>query len=135
MCDIRFRFRLSKDGGDYLALKQRDHIQGPFPGQYRRKPKAVAETIASSGFVRRDLTEEQQNEFRRSLAVRKLLAIDMEMYYFYKALQDNDASIRKLAVKGVCDFGNMMKDDQFHEVAANNAASFVLTFVQQCVDF
>jgi nucleoside phosphorylase len=63
---------------------------------------------------------------------RKTLALDMEAASFYLTLCDFP-HIRSLVVKGVCDYADMSKNDDYHEYAARASATYMLHFIQEYV--
>jgi nucleoside phosphorylase/predicted nucleotidyltransferase len=68
--------------------------------------------------------------FRKLLEAhhRKLAAIDMESYGVACAAARRGAELT--VVKGVCDFADEEKNDEFHEAAANNAAAQLRVLIE-----
>jgi hypothetical protein len=63
---------------------------------------------------------------------RNALFLDQEVAAFYETLS-NFPDIYFLAVKGVCDYGDKSKDDDYHEYAAHVSAIYLLYFIQEYV--
>lgn len=126
-------FALTPKGEAKLAEEQEKHQYRTFPQPIRtdRAPAVVVGPVVSTGFVREDLAEATKVivQMRVQSAQRKLVAVEMEIAAFYACLAD--LSIERLAVKGVCDFGDTYKDDNHHESAAFTSAAFLRAFVEQ----
>ncbi len=63
---------------------------------------------------------------------RKAVFLDQEVAAFYQTLNEVPG-IFSLAVKGVCDYGDKQKNDDFHEYAARASAIYMLYFIQEYV--
>lgn len=59
----------------------------------------------------------------------KLLGIEMESYGVAKAVASSLSKPRFIAVRGVSDFANENKNDQWRDKALSNAAAFLLSFL------
>ena len=56
----------------------------------------------------------------------------MEGFVFYKIMnEENTGKIKFLLVKGVSDYADSEKDDQFHDYAAQASASFALEYIKR----
>jgi nucleoside phosphorylase len=62
---------------------------------------------------------------------RKLIGIDMEAYGIYKAAQFHTGTI-PVFIKGVCDYGDADKDDDFQIYASYISARFVFDYLYNC---
>ena len=63
---------------------------------------------------------------------RKAISIDMEGFVFYKIMnEENTGKIKFLLVKGVSDYADSEKDDQFHDYAAQASASYALEYIKR----
>jgi nucleoside phosphorylase len=70
------------------------------------------------------------NERDRLAALhRKALAIEMEGYGFSRAMWQSFERVRHLVIRGICDNGNAVKDDRWHNYAAASAAAFAVHFL------
>lgn len=63
------------------------------------------------------------------LQKRKYLALEMEIFGFYKAFQSSGLEIPCVAVKSVADFGDGTKDDSYHSYASHTSAVVLLDFL------
>jgi nucleoside phosphorylase len=63
---------------------------------------------------------------------RKALFLDQEVATFYQTLSEFP-NVYFLAVKGVCDYGNIHKNDNYHDYAARVSAIYLLYFIQSYV--
>jgi nucleoside phosphorylase len=82
-------------------------------------PIAVGEkVIADAGFV---------SELIRNNP--KLLAIEMESYGVAIAAANSSDRPRFLAIRGICDYADSNKGDDWHEYAAQSAAAFTVGFL------
>lgn len=95
--------------------------------QHAERPKCLVAPIASGMAV------QANNPFPRLLEHnRKALFLDQEVAAFYQTLQEAP-DISFLAVKGVCDYADALKNDDYHDYAARAAAVYMLAFIQQHV--
>jgi nucleoside phosphorylase len=62
----------------------------------------------------------------------KTWALDMEAAAFYQTLQDFP-QIASLVVKGVSDYADTSKNDQYHAYAARASAIYLLSFIQEYI--
>ncbi len=60
---------------------------------------------------------------------RKILALEMEGYGFFRAIWQSSSHVRHLVIRGICDDGSSAKDDRWHEYAASAAATFSRHFI------
>lgn len=63
---------------------------------------------------------------------RKTLALDMEAAAFYRVLYAFPQT-QSLVVKGVCDFADVQKNDNYHDYAARASGVYLLYFIQEYV--
>ncbi len=56
----------------------------------------------------------------------KILAIEMESYGVAAAVADSDNSPRFIAIRGICDYADDQKDDDWQEYAADSAAAYTV---------
>jgi hypothetical protein len=128
------RYNVITESGLKFLNDDRDHhnIDDPYPVPERSIPKSFHEAMFSSEYVREDLPKVIE-EIRVSTANRTVRGADMEIFAFYDGLKDllGGTSTHVLAVKGVCDYGDEWKDDYYHEIAAENAAAWLLEFVKR----
>lgn len=62
---------------------------------------------------------------------RKLMGIDMEVFGLYSACYYHFNNIHFFAIKGVCDFANSEKNDNFQDYAAKNSAFALNLYFQK----
>ncbi|HLG60455.1 MAG TPA: TIR domain-containing protein [Ktedonosporobacter sp.] len=84
--------------------------------------------MASGMAVRADNLFPWLTEYRN----RKTLGLDMEAATFYLALRSLPQS-HALVVKGVCDYADGQKNDNYHDYAARASAVYMLHFIQEYV--
>jgi nucleoside phosphorylase len=83
--------------------------------------------MASVSTVRRD------EPFGNIQAViREAVAIDMEGASFYKTVT-NFPGLHSLVVKGVCDYADYEKNDDYHEYASRVSAAYMVCFIKEYV--
>jgi len=93
--------------------------------QPAERPKCLIAPIASSMAV------QGNNPFPRLLEHnRKAVFLDQEVAAFYQTLHESP-NLSFLAVKGICDYADMRKDDTYHEYAARASAVYLLSFIQE----
>lgn len=63
---------------------------------------------------------------------RKAMFFDQEVAAFYHTLHEH-RDVSFLAVKGVCDYADTTKNDDYHEYAARVSAIYLLLFIQEYV--
>ncbi len=92
------------------------------------QPRCLVAPMASGMAVRSD------NPFPRLIKFlnRKTVALDMEAAAFYRTLR-GFPDIHALVVKGVCDYADMNKNDNYQEYAARASAIYLLRFIQHYV--
>jgi outer membrane protein assembly factor BamB/nucleoside phosphorylase len=90
-------------------------------------PQAFIAPMASGMAVRSDDPFEVLQQHNR-----KTLALDMEAAAFYQTLHDFP-QIVSLVVKGVSDYADQSKNDQYHAYAAHASAIYLLSFIQEYV--
>jgi nucleoside phosphorylase len=98
-----------------------------FPFKDPLLPECHIAPMASGSAVRGD---DPFNTIR--IPVRGTAGIDMEGATFYRTMVDFPG-IRSLLVKGVADFADKEKDDEYHIYAAEIAALYVFSFVRDYV--
>lgn len=64
--------------------------------------------------------------------IREAVAIDMEGASFYGTVA-NFPSLRSLVVKGVCDYADCEKNDDYHEYASRVSAAYMVYFIKEYV--
>lgn len=90
-------------------------------------PRCLIAPIASGMAV------QGNNPFPRLLEHnRKAVFLDQEVASFYQALHESP-DVFFLAVKGVCDYADPAKNDDYHEYAAHASANYLLSFIQEYV--
>lgn len=62
---------------------------------------------------------------------RKLMGIDMEVFGLYSACHYHSDKVHYFAVKGVCDFADTQKNDDFQKYAAENSAFTLNLYFQK----
>eukprot|EP01116_Phalansterium_solitarium_P022895 TRINITY_DN7749_c0_g2_i1.p1 TRINITY_DN7749_c0_g2~~TRINITY_DN7749_c0_g2_i1.p1 ORF type:complete len:613 (-),score=67.91 TRINITY_DN7749_c0_g2_i1:215-2053(-) len=115
----------------------RDRCGYPF-GDFPPKPTAarvLSGVVVTTPNVRTDLAGKYE-DLKRSVGERNLIALDTEIAAFLQVAKDyqdlhHDHHIEFLALKGVCDFGDDLKDDVFHHGAAINSAAVLLLLARQ----
>ncbi|MBO9537348.1 hypothetical protein [Herbaspirillum sp.] len=63
---------------------------------------------------------------------RKVLSLDMEAYAIYAASELNELDSQSIVIKGVCDFGNSHKGDDFQRVSAMRSAMVMRALLEKC---
>ncbi len=95
--------------------------------QLTERPKCLIAPIASGMAV------QGNNPFPRLLEHnRKALFLDQEVAAFYQTLHEYP-DLYFLAVKGVCDYADPRKNDDYHEYAAHASALYLLAFIREYV--
>src|SRR2546425_4642574 len=95
--------------------------------QKSERPRCLIAPIASGMAV------QGNNPFPRLLEHnRKALFLDQEVAALYQTLNEFP-DIYFLAVKGVCDYGDKDKSDDYHEYAERASAIYLLYFIQEYV--
>lgn len=61
---------------------------------------------------------------------RKIIAIDMEGYGFFRAVLQSNVQVRPLVIRGICDEATESKGDDWHEYAAAVAAGVAKYFLE-----
>src|SRR6266568_2622937 len=92
------------------------------------EPRCVIAPMASGMAVRRD----DPFPWLRETYNRNTIALDMEAATFYRALRAVP-HIHSLVVKGVSDYADMSKHDEYHDYAARASAVYLLSFIQEYV--
>jgi nucleoside phosphorylase len=100
--------------------------QWPVVGQKAAAPLATVAPFASSNKV------VEWDDFFVTLQEvdRKVLALEMEAASFLQTIHAHDPGLPAFVVKGVCDFANRQKSDDFHGFAAHASAQFALDFAR-----
>lgn len=94
------------------------------PGE---QPQCLVAPIASGMAV------QGNNPFPRLLEHnRRAIFLDQEVAAFYQTLSEFP-HVFFLAVKGVCDYGDKTKNDDYHDYAARASATYLLYFIQNYV--
>ncbi|MCA6116907.1 response regulator [Bradyrhizobium sp. WSM 1738] len=122
---VRGLVELLQDRSDLL-----NDLRNEFPG---RKPDSVVRVrigpVASGAAV---LADERVIETLRSQQNRKLLGIDMESYGVMAAGSEASAPRPEaLIIKGVSDFADSSKNDDFRHYAAHNSAGALRLLIEQ----
>jgi nucleoside phosphorylase len=105
-------------------MKQQHLGRELLPGE---KPRLLVAPVASGMAV------QGNNPFPRLLEHnRKAQFLDQEIAAFYQTLNEFP-NVFFLAVKGVCDFGDKAKNDDYHDYAARASAIYLLLFMQSYV--
>lgn len=65
---------------------------------------------------------------------RKVLGLDMEAYAFAEAIKGINSKSYILAIKSVCDFANSNKNDNYHEIAAENSSKWAFSFLSSFIE-
>lgn len=60
---------------------------------------------------------------------RKFIALEMEIYAFYKTIHFIKSDLPCVAIKSVADFGDGTKGDEFHEYASHTSAQVILNYL------
>lgn len=90
------------------------------------KIKLVCGPIASGSYVIENIDKIQEVVDQQ----RKLVAIDMETYgVFYSGFYSTYPKPKVISMKGICDFGDNNKNDDFQSYAAFNSANYLYEFV------
>jgi tetratricopeptide (TPR) repeat protein/nucleoside phosphorylase len=92
------------------------------------EPRCFIAPMASGMAVRSD----DPFPWLRERYHRNVLGLDMEAASFYRAL-GTCSQTPALVVKGVSDYGDHRKNDQFHSFAARASAVYLLHFIQEYV--
>jgi len=95
--------------------------------QESERPRCLVAPIASGMAVQGNTPFPKLLEHNR-----KALFLDQEVAAFYQTLNEFP-DIYFLAVKGVCDYGDENKNDEYHEYAAHASAIYLLYFIQEYV--
>jgi len=91
------------------------------------RPRCLVAPIAS------EMAVQGNNPFPRLLHHnRKAMFLDQEVAAFYQTLNEF-SDMYFLAVKGVCDYGDKDKDDEYHEYAGRASAIYLLYFIKEYV--
>ena len=98
-----------------------------YPKKDRFRPRLIPGSIASGPFVRQDMPE-HIIELRTHAGQRKTVALDMEAISIYQATTNHNFA--KCAIKAVSDYGDLEKEDSFHDYSAQAAAAFVLHMIR-----
>eukprot|EP01116_Phalansterium_solitarium_P022894 TRINITY_DN7749_c0_g1_i2.p1 TRINITY_DN7749_c0_g1~~TRINITY_DN7749_c0_g1_i2.p1 ORF type:complete len:523 (-),score=93.80 TRINITY_DN7749_c0_g1_i2:69-1637(-) len=97
--------------------------------------RILSGVVITTPNVRTDLAT-KYDEMRRLVAERNGIAVETEIAAFMQVVKDYQDRNRShqlefLALKGVCDFGDDLKDDIFHHGAAVNSAAVLLLLARQ----
>ena len=60
----------------------------------------------------------------------KLLAIEMESFGVAQAVAQSDVGSKFIAIRGICDYADIEKNDEWHEYAADSAAAFTVRLLR-----
>ena len=82
-----------------------------------------------------DVLQRDQTMFAKMLEThQQIRAAEMEAGGFVKGCQDGEHSRPWLVVRGISDFGDTFKNDNFHHLAAHSAAAFTTDFLKRGAD-
>ncbi|GLV54418.1 hypothetical protein KDH_12650 [Dictyobacter sp. S3.2.2.5] len=95
----------------------------------RPLPTCYIAAMASGSAVRSD---DPFSQIQR-MAARGVIALDMEGAAFYRCVAEFP-EMYALLVKGVCDYGDMRKNDAYHQYAASASAAYALAFIKEYVN-
>jgi nucleoside phosphorylase len=109
-------------------------LPAPWASELKRKPRVIDDTgIANCGMV---VNSETYRDFLLETADRKIDAIDMESYGFFKALRDlNRTATAGLMIRGISDYagrkeGVELGPTKWKQIANKNAARVALAMVR-----
>lgn len=112
---------------DKSAIQELEYSEEVFPFKDPARPECHIAPMASGSAVRGD------NPFDTiRIPVRGTVGIDMEGATFYRTMVDFPG-IHSLLVKGVADYADKEKDDEYHTYAAEISALFVFFFIKEYV--
>jgi len=96
----------------------------------KRPPTCYIAPIASGMAVK----EDEPFPWLREYINRKTLALEMEAATFYLTLQEvSSLGIHSLVVKGVSDYADGSKNDEYHKYAERASAIYLLYFIREYV--
>ncbi|MBL8150974.1 MAG: CHAT domain-containing protein, partial [Blastocatellia bacterium] len=125
---ITKKLTLTPEGEEYLSdLKIRKRQFAPEPDS--PEPKAHYGSFASGNSVIEDRFIFDELAERD----RKILALEMEAASFLRACYAKDSSLVAFVVKGVCDYADSEKADNFHRYSAEAAARFMVAFAAEAL--
>src|SRR5258708_29265334 len=104
------------------------------------KPPEIEDSLADSnqvkcliGYMASGMAVRRDNPFEELRSHNhKTVALEMEAAAFYEAAS-SFSDIYSLVVKGVCDYADMNKHDEYHEYTARVSATYLLYFIQKYV--
>jgi nucleoside phosphorylase len=119
-----------------LLLLKRDRAfwtsLGQVSARYRQSaPNLVVGPVATGSAV---LADARVSERIKATQHRNLAGLDMEVYGAYAAASACDPSLRYLALKAVCDYGDRTKDDQYQSYASEISVLAAMHFVKHYAD-
>ena len=112
----------------YFMLSSQTHVEGAnnFLPEARFGPFAVGDKVVADGSFLEELLHLHP----------KIIGIEMESYGVAKASFSHIDRPRFIAVRGVCDFADSQKNDDWHSVACASAAAYVVGFLKSgMIDF
>lgn len=114
--------KLTAKGRKYVKdILMKPHLKPPSPD--KEYSEAMEGVFATIPFVsKREKLFEEESE-----RIRSIRAVDMEIRAFFEGCDEN--RLQCFAVKGVCDHGDMTKDDLFHQYSADAATCFAFGFL------
>jgi nucleoside phosphorylase len=112
------------------AIKAPAGDESEFAGHVAKKPSVHEAAISSDNLLLRDgeVLVDQANKLHQQIR-----AGEMEAAGFVSACNQEYPQIPWYVVRGISDFGDALKNDKFHEMAAC-AASYVAEFVHSILD-
>jgi nucleoside phosphorylase len=121
--EIRTQLMLLKRDSDFWASL------GIVSAKFEKKaPRLVIGPLATGSSV---LADARVAERIRSTQHRGLVGLDMEVYGAYASARACGTKTKFLALKSVCDMGDMKKDNKFQPYAAQIAAMVVAHFLKK----
>jgi nucleoside phosphorylase len=112
---------------DKAIIEELFYSEEIFPFQDPTQPECYIAPMASGSAIRGD---DPFDTIR--IPVRGTAGIDMEGATFYRTMVDFPG-IHSLLVKGVSDYADREKDDEYHNYAAEIAALYVFAFIKEYV--
>jgi nucleoside phosphorylase len=112
---------------DKATIEELFYSEEVFPFQDPAQPECYIAPMASGSAIRGD---DPFDTIR--IPVRGTVGIDMEGATFYRTMVDFPG-IRSLLVKGVADYADKEKDDEYHVYAAEVSALYVFSFIKEYV--
>jgi hypothetical protein len=96
---------------------------------------ADAPSVHDAAIASADVLQRDQDMFAEMLNThQQIRAAEMEAGGFVKGCQDGKSSRPWLVVRGISDFGDLFKNDNFHHLAAHSAAAYTADFLKRGAD-